>query len=109
MPELKHILIVANGINEIDASGEDMLSLIIGRMREAGYDISFTGLNDSARALMKRTHLYEKIGEEHLYGNVINAVNRIYAQTHKESDEEHCPLLEVCFRDEENSTDRNGK
>lgn len=109
MPELKHILIVANGINEIDASGEDMLSLIVGRMREAGYDISFTGLNDSARALMKRTHLYEKIGEEHLYGNVVNAVNRIYAQTHKESDEEHCPLLEVCFRDEDNTTNQRNK
>lgn len=101
MPELKHILIVGNGINEIDASGEDMLSLIIGRMREAGYDISLTGLNDHVRAVLKRTHLYEKIGEEHLYGNVANAVKNIHSKTHKESDEEHCPLMEVRFRNED--------
>ncbi|NQT34005.1 STAS domain-containing protein [bacterium] len=97
MPELKHILIVCNGINEIDASGEDMLSLIVGRMREAGYDVSLTGLNDNVRAVLKRTHLYEKIGEEHLYGNVANAVMNIHAQTHQVSDEASCPLIEVCF------------
>lgn len=96
MPELKHILIVGNGINEIDASGEDMLSLIIERMREAGYGISVTGLNDQVRAVLKRTHLYEKIGEDNLFGNVTNAVKRIHAETHQGSTEEHCPLIEVC-------------
>ncbi len=96
MPELKHIVIVGNGINEIDASGEDMLSLIVERVREAGYDVSLTGLNDQVRAVLKRTHLYEKIGEDHLFGSVAIAVRIIYDETHKGSDEEHCPLMEVC-------------
>ena len=32
MPELKHILIVSSGINDMDASGEEMLSLIVDRV-----------------------------------------------------------------------------
>ncbi|HHE46530.1 MAG TPA: STAS domain-containing protein, partial [Bacteroidetes bacterium] len=100
MPELKHILLVCNGMNEIDSSGEEMLLKIVARVREAGYDISLTGVNDQVRDVLKRTHLYEKIGESHVFGNVANAVNTIYAQTHTESDEKECPLMVVCFEEQ---------
>lgn len=46
MPNLKHILVVANGINDIDASGEEALSLVIDRVRSAGYDISFSHIKE---------------------------------------------------------------
>ena len=39
-PELKHVIIVGNGINELDASGEDILSQLIDRLRENNLDIS---------------------------------------------------------------------
>ena len=97
--ELKHILIVGNGINELDASGEDMLSILVSRIREAGYDISFSGLNDSVIDTLHRTHLYEKIGEDHFYRNASRAINSIHTKAHLNSDEEHCPLKEVVTRD----------
>jgi len=100
MPELKHILLVCNGMNELDSSGEEMLLQIVTRMREAGYEISLTGLNDQVRDVLKRTHLYEKIGREHIFGNVANAVRSIHAQTHSESDEDICPLMVVCFKED---------
>ncbi|MCK4606397.1 MAG: hypothetical protein KAU35_03770 [candidate division Zixibacteria bacterium] len=46
MPELRHVLIVGNGINELDSSGEEMLSLLVARLREAGCKVSISGLND---------------------------------------------------------------
>ncbi len=95
MPELKHVVIVGNGINELDASGEDMLSHLIDRLREAGYDISISGLNDHVLDTMKRTYLYYKIGEDHLFRNAERAVKAIHAKAHEGSDEKRCPLFEV--------------
>lgn len=98
MPELRHILIVANGINDMDASGEEMLSLIVDRVRSAGYDMSFAGLNEKVLAVMKRTHLYEKIGEKHICSNINFAVERIHSNGHTNCDQS-CPLLTASFVD----------
>lgn len=96
MPELRHILIVANGINDMDASGEEMLSLIVDRVRSAGYDMSFAGLNEKVLAVMRRTHLYEKIGEKRIYSTIQIAVERIHSSGHTHCDQS-CPLLTASF------------
>ena len=97
-PELRYILIVGNSINELDASGEEMLSLLIGRLRESGHDVFLSGLNDSVLDVMRRTHLYEKIGEDHLFRNVDKAIAKIHEPAHRNSQEKECPLLTVCFK-----------
>jgi sulfate permease, SulP family len=97
MPELKHFLIVANGINDMDASGEEMLSLIVERVRSAGYDISFCGVNENVLSVMKRTHLLEKIGEENIFPTTQKAVGVIHSRTHTGCGQGVCPLLSVCF------------
>ena len=97
MPHLKHVLIVGNGMNELDASGEEMLSSLVTRLRDSGYDISMSGLNDSVLDVMRRTHLYEKIGEDHLFRNATMAVDAIYEMTHAGQPEEECPLLKPRF------------
>jgi SulP family sulfate permease len=96
-PELKHILIVSNGINDMDASGEEMLSLIVDRVRSAGYDISFSGLNENVLGVMERTHLYAKIGEDNMFPTMHEAVRVIHARAHTQCSEASCPLLSVCF------------
>lgn len=98
MPELRHIHIVGNGINELDASGEDMLSMLVSRLREGGYDVSFSGLNDEVIDVMIRTNLYDKIGEDHIFGNVALALWSFYDQAHKNSTEKECPLVEVYYK-----------
>jgi MFS superfamily sulfate permease-like transporter len=98
MRRLKYVLIVGNGINEIDASGEDVLSLLVGRLRGAGYEFGMSGLNDGILDLLKRTHLYEKIGEENLFRNVSEALKAIHASAHEGSPESACPLLTVVRR-----------
>lgn len=95
--ELKHILIVSNGINDMDASGEEMLSLIVDRVRSAGYDISFSGVNEKVLAVMKRTHLDAKIGEENYFPTMHEAVEMIHVRAHTGCTEGSCPLLSVCF------------
>ncbi|KMY67465.1 DNA repair protein [Desulfocarbo indianensis] len=96
MPHLKHILVVANGINDIDASGEDALSLIVDRVRSAGYDISFSHVKERVLEVMKRTHLLAKIGEDHVYPLAASAIAAIHEKAHAGSHEEACPLVTVC-------------
>ncbi len=96
-PELKHIIIVSNGINDMDASGEEMLSLIVDRVRSAGYDISFSGIKENVLEVMERTHLDAKIGDDNMFPTMHEAVSTIHSREHTQCDEKSCPLLSVCF------------
>jgi MFS superfamily sulfate permease-like transporter len=90
--DLKHIIIAANGINDIDASGQEALSFVVDRLRRAGIDISLSGVNESVMAALERTHLKAKIGEDHFYADIHIAIQTIHGQTHQGSREEKCPL-----------------
>ncbi len=94
--DLRHIVIAANGIIDMDASGEEVLSLLIDRIRSAGVDISLSGVNENLMAILKRTHLYEKIGEENLFPTMERAVCTVQSQAHIGGDEVDCPLTTVC-------------
>jgi MFS superfamily sulfate permease-like transporter len=100
--ELKHIIVLANSINDMDATGEEALSLIIDRTRSAGVDISFCGINRYVMAVLKRTHLLAKIGENHLYPTIDKALKEVHKQTHSDMEEELCPLTTVCHLPEDN-------
>ena len=94
---LKHIVIVANGMNDIDASGEEVLSLVVSTVRSAGLDISFSGVNESVMAVFERTHLIEKIGRDHIYSTMEKAICAVHDSAHKKSEEQECPLTNVCY------------
>jgi sulfate permease, SulP family len=94
---LKHIVIVANGINDIDASGEETLSLLVDRIRSAGLDVSLSGVNESVMKVLKRTHLDVKIGEDHIFATVERAIEVIHPEAHRDIEEAECPLQTVCY------------
>jgi anti-anti-sigma factor len=94
--DLKHIVLVSNGINDIDASGEEILSLLVDRVRSAGIDISLSGVNESVLKVLKRTHFPEKIGEDHIHSTMEKAIGKIYEKTHADGREKRCPLMTVC-------------
>ncbi len=96
-PNLKQVLIIGDGINELDASGEEMLSLLVDRLRDRGVDIYFCGLKDQVIEVMKRTRLYEKIGEDHIFRTEAQALLAMHETAHLGSDEKECPLLKVCY------------
>ena len=89
---LRHIVIVANGINDIDASGEETLSLLVDRVRSAGLDISFSGINETVMRVLDRTHLFNKIGAEHVFPTMESAIEKIHPLIHAEDEIEACPL-----------------
>jgi MFS superfamily sulfate permease-like transporter len=95
--DLKHIVIVANGINDMDASGEETLSLLVDRIRSAGVEVSLSGVNEAVMQVMKRTHLDAKIGENHIFPTMERAVEAIHPESHRDATEQDCPLKTVCY------------
>lgn len=93
---LKHIIISAGSINDIDASGEEALSLTVDRVRSAGIDISFSAVNRSVMKVLTQTHLIAKIGDDHIYPTIEAAISAIHPLTHSGEDEKNCPLRTVC-------------
>jgi len=94
--ELKHIIISAGSINDIDSSGEEALSLTVDRVRSAGIDISLSSVNRAVMQVLNRTHLIVKIGEDHIYPTIENAINAVHEMTHRGGKEKDCPLTTVC-------------
>ncbi|MBW1780891.1 MAG: SulP family inorganic anion transporter [Deltaproteobacteria bacterium] len=94
--DLKEIIIVANGINDIDASGEETLSLLVDRVRSAGVDISMSGVNESVMNVLERTYFTAKIGRDHLYPTMEKAIEAVHEKAHISGREEACPLLSAC-------------
>ncbi|MBU1233199.1 MAG: SulP family inorganic anion transporter [Proteobacteria bacterium] len=96
-PELRYILLDAKGINEMDASGEEALAMIVDRLRAAGLGFAMCGVKGQVIAVMERTHLLGKIGMENMYPDTKTAVADIITKVHTNSDlpEEgckNCPL-----------------
>ncbi len=93
--QLKHIIIGAEGINDMDATGQETLALVVDRVRSAGIDISLSGVHEAVMQVLKRTHLFAHIGADHFYPSMKNAIGAIHEQTHKGGSEKNCPLTTV--------------
>jgi len=101
LPQLRHVLLVAHGINEIDASGEELLGKVVVQLRKSGYDVSFSGLKDEVLDVLERTGLAETIGRDHMFPTQVAALEAIHQQAHENCSEDPCPLLEVVPKDGE--------
>ncbi len=95
-PDLRHIVIVSNAISDIDASGEETLSLLVDRVRSAGIEISFSGVNEAVMAVLERTHLIERIGRDRFFPTMDRAIYAVHPHAHDNGKEESCPLISVC-------------
>jgi anti-anti-sigma regulatory factor len=96
-PDLRYILLDAKGINDMDASGEDALSLLVDRLRAAKLGFAICGVKGQVMTVMERTHLLDKIGIENLYPNTRTAVEDIVRKVHDHTDLpekgcKNCPL-----------------
>ncbi len=66
-PGIDHILIKCSGINEIDASGVEMLSNLIIRFKSSGITLCFSGFKKQTLDVIERTGLVDQIGANNLF------------------------------------------
>ena len=93
---MNHILVEASGIDEMDATGQEALSLIVDRVRSAGHGISLCGVKKNVLDVMKRTYLYQKIGAEHFFPTQAMAIESIYKEANRATGEREGPLMAYC-------------
>ncbi len=66
-PGAPYLVIVGDGINEIDASGEEVIRHLVERLRGGGVHVVFSGLKQQVLRVMRQTGLDEIIGESNMY------------------------------------------
>lgn len=95
-PRARHLLIVADGINQIDASGEEMLRHLVERLRANDVSLVFSGLKKQALQVLRNTGLYDTIGEDNMFRTEDNAIDALFGRiTDPGFDPATCPLRRI--------------
>ncbi|MGA9032289.1 MAG: SulP family inorganic anion transporter [Sulfuricaulis sp.] len=94
-PDLKYVIVIGEGINQIDATGEEMLSHLAERLDKAGIQLLFTGLKKQVLDVFMRTGLYEKVGSERFFRTEDQALDHVWKMLGN-NHEADCPLNIVC-------------
>lgn len=76
--DAKYLLVVGNGINRIDASGEEVVHHLVERLRETGVEVVFSGLKKQIIDVMRATGLFGLIGAENIFPTENKALANIY-------------------------------
>jgi SulP family sulfate permease len=89
-PEAHYVLIVGDGINDIDASGEEVIHHLVERLNEAGIVMVFAELKKQVLDVMRATGLRELIGERRFFATADTALETICSRA--EYADEECAL-----------------
>ena len=76
-PKISHILVKCSGINDLDASGVEMLSNLITRFKDNGIALVFSGFKKQVQDVLDRTGLSEKIGANNLFSSDREAIENL--------------------------------
>jgi SulP family sulfate permease len=77
-PDAKYLLVVGDGINHLDASGEEVVHHLVERLRGAGVEIVFAGLKKQVLSVMHSTGLFDLIGQANIFPTEHQAIVTIY-------------------------------
>lgn len=77
-PQLEYILVVASGINHIDASAVEMLRGLVRRLGECGITLVFSSAKRQFLEVVQRTGLAAEIGDANLFGSDDVALKEIF-------------------------------
>jgi SulP family sulfate permease len=73
-PGVQTILVVADGINQIDASGDEMLRHLADRLRASGIALAFAGLKPQVLEVLNATGTIDHIGRNRIFPDAQQAL-----------------------------------
>jgi SulP family sulfate permease len=79
-PEADYLLVVGDAINEVDASGEEVIHHLVQRLNQIGVVMLFSGLKKQVLDVLQATGLRDEIGEQRFFPTADAALKRIYAR-----------------------------
>jgi SulP family sulfate permease len=87
-PKARFMLIVGDGINQLDASGEEVVHHLVERLRGNGVELVFSGLKKQVLDVMRATHLFELIGQDNIFATEDQALAAIYERLGEAADDD---------------------
>ncbi len=88
----KFLLVIGDGINQMDASGEEVVRHLEERLREHGIVLVFSGLKRQVINVMRSTGLFDLLGgNANIFPNDTHALTSIYQRLC--NSEGPCPLM----------------
>lgn len=91
-PELEILIIDAEGINQMDATGEDVLHHLTERLRAQGIEVLIARMKKQFMDTIRRTGLIRVIGEDHVFSRVDHALEYAWGRLGDRYDRATCPL-----------------
>ena len=92
-PKVSFLVVVGDGINELDASGEEVVHHLVERLRAGGITMMFSGLKKQVIDVMHATHLFEYVGQENIFATADLAIEAAYARASAAGIEHAATLL----------------
>jgi SulP family sulfate permease len=112
-PELKVLVLDLEAVDQIDATGEEMLSHMSERLAEAGIEFYISRIKFKVEDALKRSGLYKKIGAAHFFdkrARAIKAIKEKYGDTVDVSNLiYHKPVEIVVYEGDDSSSDDNNE
>ena len=75
-----YLLVVGDGINELDASGEEVIHHLVERLHSIGVTVVFSGLKKQVLDVMRATGLFDLITQANIFATEDQAIAAIYEQ-----------------------------
>ncbi|MEW8550627.1 MAG: solute carrier family 26 protein [Candidatus Thiodiazotropha endolucinida] len=91
-PELKYIILDGEAINQIDATGEEVLHHLWERLQAQGIHLVIARMKKQFMDTIRRTGLKDKMGDDTFYSRIGLALNYVWNQLGDSYDRENCPL-----------------
>jgi len=91
--EARFLLVVADAINSIDSSGEEMLHNLVSQLHQSGLEVVFSGLKKQVRDVMRATGLNGFIGEQNIFANEDQALAAISGRLGEDGEDAEASAL----------------
>ncbi|MEE4137319.1 MAG: SulP family inorganic anion transporter [Desulforhopalus sp.] len=75
--QAKYLLVVGDGINYLDSSGEELLHNLVIQLHESGVELIFSGLKKQVLEVMRATGLFGFIGDQNIFATQNQALTAI--------------------------------
>ena len=91
-PDLRFVIIDAEGINRIDATGEEMLRQLMGSLEENSIELLFSRMKRPVFEVLERSGLVARLGRERFFPRTERALEYAWEKLGDDHDATTCPL-----------------
>lgn len=95
-PELKYIVVDGQGINQIDATGEDILASLTQRLGKTGVTVIFANFKRQVLRVLRDSGFFDEMGKERFFAHTELALDAIWEELGELHDVAECPLTIAC-------------